>query len=64
MPESQYILTTLLEATPPLTPDPVNVRMVQVDLPPSDPGAPPHWHPGPDFGYVVEGEPNLSLRSR
>jgi quercetin dioxygenase-like cupin family protein len=27
-----------------------------VEYPPGDPGAPPHRHPGPAFGYVLEGE--------
>jgi quercetin dioxygenase-like cupin family protein len=31
-------------------------RTVRVTLPPGDPGAPPHRHPGPVFGYVTQGE--------
>jgi len=31
-------------------------RTVRVTLSPGDPGAPPHRHPGPLFGYVTEGE--------
>jgi quercetin dioxygenase-like cupin family protein len=31
-------------------------RTVRVTLPPGDPGAPPHRHPGPLFGYVTQGE--------
>ncbi|MFB6722942.1 cupin domain-containing protein [Kribbella sp. NPDC056345] len=31
-------------------------RSVRVTLGPGDPGAPPHRHPGPLFGYVTEGE--------
>ncbi|AVH55192.1 MULTISPECIES: cupin domain-containing protein [Streptomyces] len=31
-------------------------RTVRVTLAPGDPGAPPHRHPGPLFGYVSEGE--------
>jgi hypothetical protein len=53
MSESEYTLTTFLEAAPPFMPDPANIRMVRVGLPPGDPGAPPHWHPGPNFGYVI-----------
>jgi quercetin dioxygenase-like cupin family protein len=64
MSESEYVLTTLLEATPPFMPDPANVRVARVDLPPGDPGAPPHWHPGPDFGYVVEGELRLEIEGQ
>ena len=29
---------------------------ITVTLPPGDPGAPPHRHPGPLFGYVTQGE--------
>ena len=28
----------------------------RLDLPPGDPGTPPHRHSGPVFGYVLEGE--------
>ncbi|MFG2946498.1 cupin domain-containing protein [Streptomyces adustus] len=31
-------------------------RTVLVTLQPGDPGAPPHRHPGPLFGYVTQGE--------
>jgi quercetin dioxygenase-like cupin family protein len=31
-------------------------RTITVTLPPGDPGAPPHRHPGPLFGYVTQGE--------
>src|SRR3954465_15674086 len=31
-------------------------RTIRVTLSPGDPGAPPHRHPGPLFGYVTEGE--------
>ncbi|HEY4018744.1 MAG TPA: cupin domain-containing protein, partial [Pseudonocardiaceae bacterium] len=29
---------------------------ILVTLPPSSPGAPPHRHSGPAYGYVVKGE--------
>jgi quercetin dioxygenase-like cupin family protein len=29
---------------------------VLVEIPPHDPGTPPHRHSGPVYGYVVEGE--------
>jgi hypothetical protein len=28
-----------------------------------DPGTPPHRHPGPAFGYVLEGEPERIIRA-
>jgi quercetin dioxygenase-like cupin family protein len=31
-------------------------RTIRITLPPGDPGAPPHRHPGPLFGYVTQGE--------
>lgn len=31
-------------------------RTIRITLPPGDPGAPPHRHPGPIYGYVTEGE--------
>jgi quercetin dioxygenase-like cupin family protein len=30
-------------------------RTILVSLPPGSPGAPPHRHPGPIYGYVVKG---------
>ena len=50
------VLTTLLRARPPLFPDPAEVMMALVEVPPGDPGTPPHVHSGPVFGYVIEGE--------
>jgi quercetin dioxygenase-like cupin family protein len=35
---------------------------VVVDYPPGSPGAPPHRHAGPAFGYVVEGEMRFELQ--
>jgi quercetin dioxygenase-like cupin family protein len=29
---------------------------VLIEIPPGDPGTPPHRHSGPVFGYVLEGE--------
>jgi hypothetical protein len=49
-------LTTLLEARPPALPAPADVMTVLVEVPPGDPGTPPHLHSGPVFGYVTEGE--------
>ncbi|TDD59494.1 cupin domain-containing protein [Kribbella antibiotica] len=31
-------------------------RTIEITIPPGDPGAPPHRHPGPIFGYMIEGE--------
>jgi quercetin dioxygenase-like cupin family protein len=49
-------LTVLQEAKPPFIPDGAEVMTVVIEFPPGDPGTPPHRHPGPAFGYVLEGE--------
>lgn len=56
-------LTTLLEqiVTAPSEPQ---VTMVKVELEPGSPGSPPHKHPGPMFGYVLEGEIVYQLQDR
>jgi redox-sensitive bicupin YhaK (pirin superfamily) len=46
----------LQEANPPFIPDGAHVVTLLVESPPGDPGLPPHRHPGPAFGYVLEGE--------
>lgn len=42
-------------SAPPL-PDGADATTILVTLPPGSPGAPPHRHPGPAFGYVIKGE--------
>jgi quercetin dioxygenase-like cupin family protein len=42
--------------TPPEIPAGSHVMTATVDLPPGDPGTPPHRHSGPVFGYLLEGE--------
>ena len=47
----------LLSAVPaPPVPENAEAMTILVTLPPGSPGAPPHRHPGPAFGYVIEGE--------
>ncbi|MDN3352053.1 cupin domain-containing protein [Actinomadura sp. DC4] len=53
---TKSVLTTLLHETPPRIPDGAEVMTVTVELPPGDPGTPPHRHSGPVFGYVLTGE--------
>ena len=48
-------LTVLQEAQPDIPPG-AHVMTVVIEFPPGDPGTPPHRHPGPAFGYVIEGE--------
>jgi quercetin dioxygenase-like cupin family protein len=52
----QTAVTVLQEAKPPFFPEGAEVMTVLVQFPPGDPGTPPHRHPGPAFGYVLEGE--------
>ena len=39
-------------------------RTIRITLSPGDPGAPPHRHPGPIFGYVTEGEVLFELEGQ
>ncbi|MFE5124465.1 cupin domain-containing protein [Streptomyces sp. NPDC056669] len=48
--------TMLQSAKPPFVPEGAEVMTVLVEYPPGDPGAPPHRHSGPAFGYMLEGE--------
>lgn len=52
----QTAFTTLQEARPPSFRDGAEVMTVLVEFPPGDPGTPPHRHPGPAFGFMLEGE--------
>jgi quercetin dioxygenase-like cupin family protein len=52
----QTAFTTIQEARPPFFPDDAEVMTVLIEFPPGDPGTPPHRHPGPAFGYMLEGE--------
>jgi len=53
--------TVLQKAAPPSFPEGAHVVTALVESPPGDPGSPPHRHPGPAFGYVLEGEVRLEL---
>jgi quercetin dioxygenase-like cupin family protein len=52
----QTAVTVLQQARPPFIPDEAEVATIVVEFPPGDPGSPPHRHPGPAFGYMLEGE--------
>ncbi|MEU4248250.1 cupin domain-containing protein [Amycolatopsis sp. NPDC026612] len=49
-------LTVLQEAKPPFVPEGAHAMTIVIEYPPGDSGTPPHRHPGPAFGYVLEGE--------
>lgn len=55
LPPGVEILATLPEAAGRI-PAGAEARTIRVTLQPGDPGAPPHRHPGPLFGYVTQGE--------
>ncbi|ETK34888.1 cupin domain-containing protein [Microbispora sp. ATCC PTA-5024] len=55
LPPGVEVIAALSEAAARI-PDGAEARTVRVTLSPGDPGAPPHRHPGPLFGYVTEGE--------
>ncbi|MEV4109338.1 cupin domain-containing protein [Nonomuraea sp. NPDC049695] len=57
----QTALTVLQEAQPPFIPEGAHAMTVVIEYPPGDPGAPPHRHPGPAFGVVLEGEMLMEL---
>lgn len=46
----------LLGQVPPVMPDPAEAMTALIEIPPGDPGTPPHRHCGPVFGYLLEGE--------
>jgi quercetin dioxygenase-like cupin family protein len=52
----QTAMTTLQDAEIPFIPEGAHGMTVVIEYPPGDPGAPPHRHSGPAFGYVLEGE--------
>jgi len=53
---SNTALTTLDSQRPPSVPEGAEAMTVRINLPPGDPGSPPHRHSGPVFGYMLEGE--------
>ncbi|MQY12548.1 hypothetical protein SRB5_26830 [Streptomyces sp. RB5] len=54
-------LTMLQDVTPPFIPEGAQAMTVVIEYPAGDGGAPPHKHPGPAFGLVLEGEMLMEL---
>jgi quercetin dioxygenase-like cupin family protein len=52
----QSAITVLQQAQPPFIPPGAHAMTIVIEYPPGDPGAPPHRHTGPCFGYVLDGE--------
>jgi len=46
----------LLGPVPPSLPRPAEAMTALIEIPPGDPGTPPHRHSGPVFGYMLDGE--------
>ncbi|MEV5569847.1 cupin domain-containing protein [Spirillospora sp. NPDC052269] len=57
-------LTMVQDAAPPSIPAGAHAMTVTIEYPPGDAGAPPHRHPGPAFGYVLEGEMRFELEGQ
>jgi quercetin dioxygenase-like cupin family protein len=54
-PVSNTVVTVLQEAHPAI-PEGACATTALIELPPGDPGTPPHRHPGPVFGFMLAGE--------
>jgi quercetin dioxygenase-like cupin family protein len=52
---SNSVFTSLDHQTLPQVPDGAEVMTAMIEVPPGDPGTPPHRHSGPVYGYVTEG---------
>ena len=60
----QTAVTVLQEAQPPFIPEGAHAMTIVIEYPPGDPGTPPHRHPGPAFGIVLEGEMRFELEGQ
>src|SRR5258706_12446511 len=58
----QSAVTVVQEAEPPFIPAGAHAMAIVVEVPPGDPGTPPHRHAGPAFGYVLDGEMGFELQ--
>ncbi|WP_344646991.1 cupin domain-containing protein [Cryptosporangium japonicum] len=64
MTENQHAsnaLTVLQEVRPPFVPPNADAVTFTIEYPAGHPGAAPHRHPGPAFGYVLEGEMRFEI---
>jgi quercetin dioxygenase-like cupin family protein len=60
----QSAITVVQEAEPPFIPAGAHATTIVVEFPPGDPGTPPHRHPGPAFGFLIEGEMLFELEGK
>src|SRR5262245_49525903 len=56
--------TMLLDESPPFVPESPEFMTVLLEVPPGDPGIPPHRHSGPLSAYVLEGEMLFELEGQ
>jgi quercetin dioxygenase-like cupin family protein len=56
MKTSNTVITMLDAQHPPSIPENAHTMTAMIEIPPGDPGSPPHRHSGPVFGYLLEGE--------
>lgn len=54
-------LSVVQDVHQPAIPAGANVTTMVISLAPGDSGLPPHRHPGPAFGYVLEGEMDFRI---
>ncbi|HEY2700186.1 MAG TPA: cupin domain-containing protein [Pseudonocardiaceae bacterium] len=54
-PEPEFHEVGMVPGKPPI-PAGAEAMTVLITAPPGSPGAPPHRHPGPAYGYVIKGE--------
>ncbi|MEV4808792.1 cupin domain-containing protein [Micromonospora avicenniae] len=60
----QSAVTVVQEVELPFVPPSAHAMTITVEFPPGDPGTPPHRHPGPAFGYVLDGEMVFELEGQ
>ena len=53
--------TLLADVVPPFIPEGASAMTLLVEWGPGNPGSQPHRHPGPAFGYVIEGAVRFEL---
>ncbi|GAA3803221.1 cupin domain-containing protein [Streptomyces chiangmaiensis] len=61
IPEQEFGPKMLADVKPPFIPEGVSGMTILVEWPPGHPGAAPHRHSGPAFGYVIEGAVRFEL---
>lgn len=63
-PTIQPLYQVVQDAEPSFIPAGAHATTIVVEFPPGDPGTPPHRHPGPAFGFLIEGEMLFKLEGK